>query len=319
MKPKKICIIGGSGFVGRHLATRLVRDGHQVRVPSRHPEQQRALRVLPGLELPAMPSTPTTETMARLVEGCDAVINLVGILNEAGNDGSGFRKAHVELPRMVIEGCRQGGIDRLLHMSALGADSAGPSRYLRTKAEGEALVLANDAIHATVFRPAVIFGPGDSFFNRFAGLLKISPYLFPLACAGARMQPIFVGDVVEVFTRALELPQSIGATYNLCGPRQYTLGELVAYTARTLGLKRHIIDLPEGASRLQAQLMEHLPGKPFTTDNYLSLSVPSICNEPFPPLFGITPTPLEVVVPSYLGEAGARKTYDRLRQEARRS
>jgi NADH dehydrogenase len=312
MTTHTIAILGGSGFVGSRLCARLARDGHTLRVLTRRRERHRDLLVLPTVEV--WEGNPhDAAVLDALLAGCDVVINLVGILNERQHDGSGFAHAHVELSRTVIAACRRHGIRRLLHMSALGADAEhGASHYQRSKGRGEDLALAASDLDVTVFRPSVIFGPGDSFLRRFAGLLRLAP-VFPLACVGARFQPVFVGDVAECFARAIDNPQTIGQRYNLCGPCDYTLLELVRYTARVSGMRRLIIPLPDTLSRLQAEIFEWLPGKPFSRDNYLSTRHDNVCHAPFPEIFGITPTPLEAVAPYYLGQAGERRRYERLR------
>lgn len=308
-----IAILGGSGFVGSRLCARLARDGHTIRVLTRHRDRHRDLLVLPTVEvLEGNPHDPAV--LSSFIAGCDVVINLVGILNEREHDGSGFERAHVELPRKVIAACRAQGIRRLLHMSALGADAAhGASHYQRSKGRGEDLVLAAEDLDVTTFRPSVIFGPGDSFLRRFAGLLRMTPLLFPLACPTTRFQTVYVGDVVECYARAIDDPRTWGHSYSLCGPRVYTFLELVRYTAQVAGTPHLIIPLPDWASRLQAEIFEWLPGKPFSRDNYLSTRHDNVCPGPFPEVFGITPTPLEAIAPYYLGTAGERRRYDRLR------
>jgi NADH dehydrogenase len=298
---KRICVLGGSGFVGQSLCRLLAGNNWLVRVPSRRlVGTHDPLRILDGVEIvqcdihdPAMLET--------LFAGCDAVINLIGILNEKGSDGSGFRHAHVELTRKVIQACQNQGVSRLLHMSALHADAEhGPSHYLRSKGEAERLVVdaSQHDLDATRFCPSVIFGPGDSFFNRFASLLHFAP-VFPLACPGARFAPVYVEDVARAFMLSLTDDNTIGQAYNLCGPTTYTLKELVSYTAQCCGYRRLIIGLNDSASALQARVLGLLPGKPMSYDNYLSLTVDSVCDEGFPARFG-TPVPLEEVVPEYL-------------------
>ncbi|MHB1241406.1 MAG: complex I NDUFA9 subunit family protein [Gammaproteobacteria bacterium] len=301
MKFKRIGLLGGTGFVGRHLAARLVEKGYHVRVLSRDPERHRGLKVLPTLELMAADVRDPT-ALCRGFVGCDAAINLVGILNE-GRRGRGFQAVHVDLPRKVLDACGAAGVRRLLHMSALNADpSRGPSHYLRSKGEGEDLthLAAGQGLQVTSFRPSVIFGPDDGFLNRFAALLEWAPGVFPLACPNARFAPVYIGDVVDAMTIALEDRASVGRRYELCGPHGYTLHQLVAYVARLRGLRRRVVDLGDWSSRLQARVLERMPGKPFSYDNYLSLQADSVCREDGLASLGIEPTPLEAVAPAYL-------------------
>lgn len=294
-----IGILGGSGFFGHHLCARLAEEGHQLRVLTRRREDHRDLLVLPTLELVEC-NVHDLEALTQAIAGCDVVINLVGILNERGHDGSGFQRAHVELPQKVIEACRANNIHRLLHMSAHGADAEhGLSYYQRTKGEGERLV-HDSGLTVTTFRPSIMFGEHDSFFNRFGGLLKLIPVVFPLACAGTRFAPVFAGDVVEAYALSIDNPETYGKGYDLCGPRTYTLQQLVGFTARQLGLKRLIIPLPDMVSRIQANLLEYFPGKPFSRDNYLTMQRDNICSGEFPAEFGIIPRSIESIVPQYL-------------------
>ncbi len=283
-----------------------------MRVLTRRRERHRDLLVLPTLQL-VEADVHDPRVLAEQLRGQDAVINLVGILNEPGDNGSVFHKVHVELARQVVEACRGAGVKRLLHMSALNADAErGPSHYLRSKGAAEELVHAaadEFDFHVTSFRPAVMFGAGDSLFSRFAGLLRMAPYFFPLACAGTRFAPVYVGDVAEAFARALADPRTYGQRYDLCGPEAYTLGELVAYTAEVLHLRRRIIALGERASHLQARLLERVPGKPFSLDNYRSLQVDSVCEGAFPAVFGIRPATVAAVVPQYLGQGNYRARF----------
>lgn len=320
---RRICILGGTGFVGRTLCNRLTRDGYELRVLTRNRERNRhQLILLPTLDLVEADVHDEAE-LRRHFEGCDAVINLVGILNERGRDGRGFQYAHVVLSHKIIQACRERGVKRLLHMSALNADAArGPSHYLKTKGEAEDLVhaAADDGFEVTSFRPSVIFGRGDSFFNRFAKLLKLVPLVFPLACARARFAPVYVQDVAESFARALSSPSSYGRRYNLCGPRVYTLQELVEYTARLIGVRRRIVPLNDFLSRMQAAVFDFVPGKPFSTDNYLSATVDSVCaSEGDLPALGIAPTALEAVVPRYLSGQSWRTRLNLYRSRARRT
>jgi len=276
--------------------------------------------VLPTLEL-VEGDVYNPAVLRQQFEGMDTVVNLVGILNERGRRGKGFERAHVELPRKIVNACREAGVPRLLHMSALHASMDAPSYYLRTKARGEEVVhsVENNAFHVTSFRPSVIFGPRDSFINRFAALLRMTPLVFPLACPESRFQPVYVQDVVGTFVRSLDDHHTFGQRYDLCGPRVYTLRELVSYVAAVMGVRRKIIGLNAGLSKLQAALLEFLPGKPFSLDNYHSLQVDSVCDEKFPRLFGIEPSALESVVPTYLMRQPLRSDrYSNMRQLARR-
>ena len=301
MKTRNLCVLGGTGFVGRQLLNQLTPGGHRIKVLTRRRERHRDLRVLPTVEL-LEADVHDLATLREAFRGCDAVINLVGILNEADQ---GFAAMHVELPRKIAQACKETGVRRVLQMSALHADAAnGSSHYLRTKGAGEDLMhaAAADGLQVTSFRPSVIFGPRDSFINRFAGLLRLAPYLFPLACPDSRFAPVYVGDVARAFIIALENGATIGHRYDLCGPRVYTLWEIVELTAREFGLRRKIIELNDTLSRWQARLFEFVPGKPFTLDNYRSLQVDSVCHGDNGLLqLGITPTSLEAVLPRYPG------------------
>ncbi len=318
MRLHKVCILGGSGFVGRHIAHVLIEQGYEVRIPTRHSERHRDLLVLPGLEL-LEADIHDPSTLIGIFKGCDAVINLVGILNERGRDGSGFNYVHVELPRKVLEACAATGIKHLLHMSALNADANnGPSHYLRSKGRGEDLVHGAHGIHVTSFRPSVIFGPEDSFFNRFAKLLTTTPLAFPLACPNSRFAPVYVDDVAQAFCRSLSEPATYGRRYELCGPRNYTLRQLIEYAAHVVGVKRRIIELSGTLSRLQARIFEYLPGKPFSMDNYLSLQKDSLCSGRSILPFTFAATPLEAVVPAYLAQQRSKARYSEYRRSAGR-
>ncbi len=316
MKRHTICVLGGTGFVGRQLANQLAAAGHRVRVPTRHRERHRDLLVLPTVEVVEANVHEPAE-LAGALDGCDTAINLVAVLNEARRDQ--FRHVHVELPRKLGTAMQEKSVGRLLHMSALNADARqGASRYLRSKGEGEDLAhgLASTGIRVTSFRPSVIFGPDDHFFNKFAALLKL-PGPLPLPCPDARFAPVFVGDVAGALVSALDNKATYDQRYDLCGPRAYTMRQLVQYAAEVLGVKKTLIGLPDAVSRLQAAVMGCLPGKPFTRDNYDSMQVAAVCNGPFPAVFGYTPTALEAVVPYYLGRSNQQAIFDAVRQEAR--
>mgnify|MGYP001626204721 FL=1 len=332
----RIAILGGSGFVGRHLAEKLCKDGHSVRILTRRRERHREdLLVLPGLELIEADIFDPMSLESQLRDR-DVVVNLVGILNEdrpgrqdlpPARHGD-FERVHIELPRLVANTCGRLGVPRLLHMSALGASPIAPSAYLRSKGLGEEIVrqagedsaslghftylngpklLWGRGLKVTSFRPSVIFGEGDSFFNRFADLLRKVPFVIPLAKAQAKMQPVWVEDVVSAFVLAMDDERTYGQAYDLCGPEVFTLGELVRYTQSQIGTHRAIIGLPDFIAELQASVMERLPGKLLTRDNLRSLSVDNVCRRnDLKEVFGIDATPIASVVPNYLGNKGSR-------------
>lgn len=325
MQIKKVCIVGGSGFLGQRLANRLSAEGLIIRIPTRDRERRKDnLILIPGVEL-IHADVHDPQQLAILFDSCDAVINLAGILNERRGTFDTFRAVHIELPQKIIAACNRMGIRRLLHMSALNAAVDARSAYLRSKAEAEQLVHAAPDIHVTSFQPSVIFGPGDSFFNRFAQLLKLSPVL-PLACPHSKFTPVYVGDVAEAMARALTRPDCYGRRLALGGPGQYTLEQLVRYTAECLQLHRLILPLPASLSRIQAEVFDVWSflfnrlgiEQPFSVDNYLSLQTDSITTTAGLASLGINPSSIEAVVPQYLVDTGSRSHYNDYRQQARR-
>ena len=311
MKIKRVALIGGTGFVGRHITRRLRNSGYQCRVITRHPQRHLGMKTIAEL-VEADPFDHDRLTAA--LAGCDAVVYLIGILNASGSRQS-FRRMHVELVERVVSACHDAKVVRLLHMSALNADQAsGSSQYLRSKGEGEnrAHTLGRPGIAVTSFRPSVIFGPDDSFLNRFAMLLKI-PGPLPLACPDAELAPVYVGDVTAAFANALEDPDTFGRHYELCGPETYTLEQLVRFIAEHSGQHKLILRLPDWASRLQATVLQYVPGKPFTPDNYQSLRTASVCQEDGLAALGVEPTSLQNAGVRFL--AGADKNQ---RRNARR-
>jgi NADH dehydrogenase len=297
-----ICVLGGTGFVGTELVTRLVYAGHWVRVATRNLAHADRLRVLDTAEL-RQANVHDPRVLSQLFADCAVVINLIGILNEHRRDT--FEAVHAQLAAKVMTAARTTGVRRVLHMSSLGAALHAPSRYLRSKAAAEAAVRAlphPEQAHpaVTVFRPSVIFGAGDSLTNRFAGLLRMSAGILPLARAGARFAPISVLDVAAAFMRALNRAASTGATYELCGPEVLTLEEIVRLTARVAGLPCHILRLPDALARVQGVVLGLLPGKPFSLDNFRSLTLDSVCREDGCAALGIVPRPMLAELPRYL-------------------
>ncbi len=318
IKKRTVCVLGGSGFVGRHLIGKLVKLGYLVKVPSRDRERHRELLVLPTVSVNTA-DIHNTDELNELLSGVDIVINLVGILNQGGRNNS-FKKAHVELTRNIVSACQKNGITRLLHMSALNADAGkGASEYLKTKGEAEDIVHQADGINVTSFRPSVIFGMDDSFFNRFAALLKIIPSVFPLACPNSKFAPVYVGDVVECFTQAIDNKETFKQRYELCGPEVYTLKQLVQFTAKQIGVKKQVWGLGNGLSSMQATMMGFLPGKPFSRDNYKSLQVDSVCDDEFPAVFKVELSSVETVMSKHLACKNLRGRFYGLRTYAKRN
>lgn len=321
MTARSVCVLGGSGFVGTQLCAALAQDGWRITVPTRNPAlAARRLGMIPSLRL-AGADVHDPAQLARLLDRQQAVINLVGILNESGRDGSGFRRVHTELARKIVAACRRARVDRLLQTSALNADAdAGASHYLKSKGAAERVIREESGpdLHWTIFRPSVIFGPGDDFVNRFAGLLRMIPLALPLARPGAKFAPVWVEDVVAAMLRALADDATAGECYQLCGPNRFTLREIVCLVRDELGLSRAVIGLPDWAARLQAGICDFVPGKPFSTDNFRSLSVDSVCSVNGLARLGIRPQPLAAILPRYLGNQGVAGRYSRYRQSASR-
>lgn len=317
MEINTVAVLGGSGFVGKNICEALAAEGYRVRVATRDRERaKRQLILLPTVEVERV-DVHDPAALTRFVRGAEAVINLVGVLHD-GRGPASFGEAHVGLARKVVAACREAGAGRLLHMSALAASREGPSAYLRSKGEAEAIV-RESGLAWTVFRPSVIFGRGDGFINLFARALEMFPVMM-LACPGARFQPVYVEDVAAAFVRSLPRLESAGRAWELCGPRVYTLRELVEYVGALTGRRRRVIGLNDAASYAQAFAMELPPfrqilsalGMLMTRDNYYSMKVDSVCGDAAFP-FGISPTPLESVAPTWLGNRTPRARYMRFR------
>lgn len=301
MQHESILLIGGSGFIGSHIAARLAASGRTVIVPTRRRERAKHLLVLPTARV-VEADVFDEAALSRLLEGVDAVINLVGVLHSRPGHpwGPAFEHAHVALPRLLARVCARQGIKRVLHMSALGASIDGPSMYQRSKAAGEQIMLQADGLQVTSFRPSVVFGPEDNFLNVFARMQALLPAMV-LGGADARFQPVYVGDVAQAFVDALDDPDAVGQVFELVGPHVYTLRELVKLAGRYSGHRRPVIGLPDGLARLQAFMLEHLPGGPvMSRDNLDSMKADNVASGQYPLPSHWKPTPLEAVAPDYL-------------------
>ncbi len=314
---QKIIVLGGTGFVGRAVCERLTerRGDGSVIVPTRRLMHGNRVRSLPTVEL-VQANVHDEAALQRLLAGADAVINLVAILHGSAAD---FERVHVALPRKLAAACKASGVRRLVHVSALGVGPGSPSNYLRSKTAGEE-VLQAAGLDLSLLRPSVIFGAEDRFLNLFAQLQAVAPVM-PLAGGDARFQPVWVEDVAAAVVRCLDEPASIGQVYECVGPTVYTLSELVRLAGRWSGHERPQIPLPGFAGRLQATLMECLPGEPLMSrDNVDSMQVPNVATGSVPGLaaLGITPAALEAVAPGYLGSRQGVARLDHWRRFAGR-
>jgi len=305
-------VFGGSGFIGRYLVTMLARDGWQVRAAVRRPDEALFLKTagVVGQVTPVAANVRDRASVAQAVEGADAVVNLVGILHEGGKQR--FKTVQGEGARVVAEEAARAGVAHLVHVSAIGADPKSNSSYARTKAEGEAAV-RQAYPNATILRPSIVFGPEDGFFNRFAKLAQISPFL-PLIGGGAtRFQPVYVGDVAEAVMKALELPPAAGQTYELGGPKIYRFADLMRMLLAETGRKRLLLPVPFPIASLMGAVLQCLPMPQLTLDQVRLLKRDNVVSEGaagFSAL-GIAPTSVEAIIPTYLDRYRAHGYYHR--------
>jgi NADH dehydrogenase len=315
MRHSNVLVLGGSGFIGRYLVNLLVARGASVVVPSRRRDRAKHLIVLPTCEVIETNISDDT-ALDRLVADADAVINLVGILH--GTEQA-FQRVHAELPRRVVAACTKHRVGRVIQMSAIGASPSAPSMYLRSRAAGEAHV-RGAALAWTIFRPSVVFGIEDQFLNLFARLAAWAPVL-PIGRADAKLQPVWVEDVARAIANSLDNEATFGQVYELAGPRIYTLRELASFAAKAAGHPRLVLGLPDALARLQAGVLELLPGSPLSRDNLDSLKIDSVASrQPFAPApeLGIGVTPMEPEAVFYLAGRHPRTRFSPLRARARR-
>ncbi|QJE71996.1 complex I NDUFA9 subunit family protein [Aerophototrophica crusticola] len=296
-------VFGGSGFLGRHIIQRLAKTGCVIRVPSRHPADGFHLRTLgvPGQIVPLATNIHDDQVVAAAVEGADLVINLIGILAPSGKKNT-FDAVQAEAAARIARAAKAAGVERYVHMSALGADANSASAYARSKAAGEQAVLAAFP-EATIFRPSIVFGPSDNFFNRFAHMARVLPFLPLIGGGHTRFQPVYVGDVADAVMAALSTTESKGKTYELGGPFTYSFKELLQLTVREIGKpKKWMLNIPFGLAKLQGAILQYLPGKLLTPDQVELLKTDNVVSGRYPglPDLGIDPTAAEVILPTYL-------------------
>jgi len=300
MRTTVTTVFGGSGFIGRHVVKRLAAAGHVVRVAVRDPEAALFLKPMGAVGQIVPLYAPVTEEadVAAALVGADNAINLVGILFERRKGG--FQAVHAEGATRIARLAAEAGVKRLVHVSAIGADPASPSLYARSKAEGEAGVRAAFPA-ATILRPSIVFGPEDSFLNRFGAMAALSPIL-PLIHGGTRFQPVYVGDVADAAMAALTRGDAPGKTYELGGPRVWSFEELLRFVLQQTHRRRRLVAVPTWLARFQARFMECLPNPPLTRDQLLQLARDNVVAPGAATLtdLGIRPQPLEAVAPSYL-------------------
>ncbi|MDH3661514.1 MAG: complex I NDUFA9 subunit family protein [Alphaproteobacteria bacterium] len=301
MNDRLITIFGGAGFIGRHLVRKLATSGWRIRVISRSPGLAGHLQPLGDVGQIVVQSESGTDEAAlgRLLEGSQAVVNLVGILYETGKQR--FDEVHGERPGRIARAAANAGVGRLVHVSAIGADDQSSSAYARSKAKGEAAVRqAFDS--AVIIRPSIVIGPEDDFFNRFAAMARVLPVLPLIGGGKTRFQPVYVGDVADAIVATLERADAKGRTYEIGGAKTYSFEELLRYMLDVIGRKRFLVDLPFGMAALQARFLEWLPVPPLTRDQLELLKSDNVVGEGALTLddLGIAPTPIETVAPSYL-------------------
>ncbi|MEM7083846.1 MAG: complex I NDUFA9 subunit family protein [Pseudomonadota bacterium] len=319
MSGKHITILGGSGFVGRSLVAHLANQGYAVKVLTRYRNACRQLLVQPQVQV-VEGDVYNAAFLTREFTDTHCVVNLVGILNEFGGKNEKFKRAHIDLTEVTVGACLAAGVGRLVHMSALKADAEdGPSAYLRSKGEAENVIKRQaTTLRWSIVQPSVIFGTEDSFVNRFAGLLKLPAPFLPLPRARARFAPVFVDDVVKAIHACITRDDTHGKTYQLCGPHVYSLHEIVSKIRAQLGIRRKIVEMPDVLARVQARFMDFVPGKPFSSDNYKSLTVHSICDTDGFARLDIAPQSLDAVMPTYLGDGVKSRRFGRMRAKAGR-
>ena len=293
-------VFGGSGFIGRYVVKRLAQQGFVVRVAVRDPEAALFLKPMGavGQVVPLFASVMNEATVQRAVAGAEVVVNLVGVLTESS--AASFQAIHTDGSERIARIAAANGVSRLIQISAIGADPNSPSRYAATKGKAEQAVLAAFP-EATILRPSLVFGLEDKFFNRFAEIARIAPFM-PVICGGTKMQPVYVCDVADAVMAALASSATKGKTYELGGPMVWTFRDLLAYILKQTRRDKKLVDIPMSIARLQASILQYVPGKPLTPDQLVMLAKDNVVSAGALglPDLGITPTPVELIVPAYL-------------------
>jgi uncharacterized protein YbjT (DUF2867 family) len=301
MRSHRTAVLGGSGFIGRYIVKRLAARGDVVPVGCRNAEEAKFLKPMGdvGQVEPLNITINNEDRLPAFLAGSSAVVNCVGILRESGTQT--FERVHHLGPALLARSAREAGVDRFMHISAIGADPRSSSAYARTKAAGETAV--RDAFPtATILRPSVVFGPEDQFFNRFATMAMLTPMLPLIGGGETRFQPVYVGDVAEAVMRCLEDPATAGRTYELGGPKIYSLRELLELLLHEIRRRRSFVNLPFELAALQAKFMSILPNPPLTPDQVELLKRDNIVSPGALTLssLGIAPTVVEAILPTYL-------------------
>ncbi len=304
---KVATVFGGAGFIGRYLVPHLVRRGYVIRVAGRDPERAALLKPLGAVAQIVPLYAPVTDAAAigRAVEGADLVVNLVGILAErrAGD----FAKVQGSGPQLIAEAAARAGVRHLVHVSAIGASATSRSGYGRSKAAGEAAMAAAFP-QAVILRPSIVFGAEDQFFNRFGEMARLYPVM-PVISGATKFQPVYVGDVADAIMAALSLPPEAPRLYELGGPKVWSFRELLTYILKETRRHRLLVAVPPGIARLQARILERLPGKLLTVDQLEMLGQDNVVSGTLPGLaaLGIMPKPVELIVPAYLARYADRR------------
>jgi nucleoside-diphosphate-sugar epimerase len=303
-------LLGGSGFIGKQLAFALANRGYTVTIPCRRPHRNKDLLVHPNIRV-IEANVFDSDQLDSLCQNQHAMVNLIGILHERKRDD--FRRVHIDFIKTLVDACTRHNIKRFLHLSALGADQGtGTSRYLRSKGEGENLLhtFGQRDLQVTSFQPSVVFGKNDQFINQFAAILKLCFGFFPLACAQSKLAPVYVGDLVEKIVNSIDDKSTHSQRYPVCGPEVFSLKQILELIVKAMDSSCRIVPLGNTASKLQARVLQNLPGKLFTMDNYRSLQTPSVCKEG-----QLCSTSLSQYIQDLSILFSNKKHYDRYRQQ----